>query len=102
MMSAVTDDLVGQLIKTGSNNEMGRWSYTRLLGKHGQHIIIILIYQVCNQQPANCTCLRQVQLATVQHLHNKCPFSEKVEKTIHQGNHFLMTLINKLKNGIGK
>jgi hypothetical protein len=49
-MTAVTDDYVGRVIETGSDREMGRWSYTRLLGKHGRIIVVVSIYQVCNQQ----------------------------------------------------
>jgi exonuclease III len=49
-MTVVTDDYVGQVIKTGSDTEMGRWSFTRLLGMHGQNIILVSVYQVCNQQ----------------------------------------------------
>jgi hypothetical protein len=34
-MTAVTDDYVGRVMEMGSDSEMGRWSYLRLLGKHG-------------------------------------------------------------------
>jgi exonuclease III len=49
-MSVVTDDYVGRVTGSGSDSEMGRWSYHRLLGKHGRKIIVISVYQVCNQQ----------------------------------------------------
>jgi hypothetical protein len=50
MLIAVTNDYVGRIVKTGSNNQMGRWSYTWLLGKQGHQIVIVPAYQVCNQQ----------------------------------------------------
>jgi exonuclease III len=49
-MSVVTDDYVGRIVETGSDSEMGRWSYTRMLGKHGRQIVVVSAYQVCNQQ----------------------------------------------------
>ena len=49
-MSAVTNDFVGRVVETGSDAAMGRWSFTRLLGKHGRHIVMVSVYQVCNQQ----------------------------------------------------
>jgi exonuclease III len=52
-MSIITDDYIGRVIETGRNIEMGRWSYQRLLEKHGQNIILVSLYQVCNQQANN-------------------------------------------------
>ena len=49
-MSAVTDNYIGRVVETGSDSEMGRWSYTRLQCKHGRTIMIVSAYQVCNQQ----------------------------------------------------
>jgi exonuclease III len=49
-MCAVTDDYVGRVVETGSDTAMGRWSFIRLLGKHGRNIIVVSVYQVCNQQ----------------------------------------------------
>jgi hypothetical protein len=49
-MSAVTDDYVGRVVETGSDTEMGRWSFIRMLGKHGRQIILVSAYQVCKQQ----------------------------------------------------
>jgi hypothetical protein len=49
-MSAVTDDYAGRVVKTGSDEEMGRWSYTRMLGRQGREIVVVSAYQVCNQQ----------------------------------------------------
>jgi hypothetical protein len=53
-MTGVTDDYAGRVVETGSDVEMGRWSYTRMLGKNGRSIIIVSACQVCNQQ-ANTT-----------------------------------------------
>jgi hypothetical protein len=50
MMSAVTDDYVGRVMKTGSDLDMGRWSFTHLLGKLGRIIVIVSVYQLCKQQ----------------------------------------------------
>jgi hypothetical protein len=52
-MPVVTDDFVGPVTETGSDIEMGRWSYQRLLGKQGRNIIVVSLYQVCNQQANN-------------------------------------------------
>jgi hypothetical protein len=49
-MTAVTDNYVGRVIETGSDRDMGRWSYTCLLGKHGRIIVVVSVYQVFNQQ----------------------------------------------------
>jgi hypothetical protein len=51
-MCTVTDDYVGRVVKTGSDKEMGRWSFVQLLGKHGRNIMVVSAYQVCNQQAA--------------------------------------------------
>lgn len=37
-MCAVTDNYVGRTIEVGSNKDMGRWSFVRMLGKHGRNI----------------------------------------------------------------
>jgi hypothetical protein len=49
-MTMVSDDYVGRVVESGSDSEMGRWSYVRMLGKHGRHIVVVSVYQVCNQQ----------------------------------------------------
>jgi exonuclease III len=49
-MCAVADDYVGRVVETGSDSEMGRWSFVRLMGKNGLFIVVISVYQVCNQQ----------------------------------------------------
>jgi exonuclease III len=49
-MTAVTDDYVGRVVETGSDKDMGRWSYIRMLGQHGRQIVVVSAYQVCNQQ----------------------------------------------------
>jgi hypothetical protein len=46
----VTDDYVGRVTESGSDLEMGRWSYIRILDKNGRNIIILSAYQVCQQQ----------------------------------------------------
>jgi exonuclease III len=46
-MVAVTDDYVGRVTEIGSDREMGRWSYIRLLGKRGRNIVIASVYNVC-------------------------------------------------------
>jgi hypothetical protein len=48
-MTIATDNYVGRVVETGSDIEMGRWSYQRLLGKNGRKIIVVSVYQVCNQ-----------------------------------------------------
>jgi hypothetical protein len=53
-MCAVTDDYVGRVMESGSDTKMGRWSYIRLLGKYGRQIVVVSVYQVCNQH-ANTT-----------------------------------------------
>ena len=52
-MSAVTDDHSGRVVETGSDRDMGRWSYTRLMGKQGRFIMVVSVYQVCNQQASS-------------------------------------------------
>lgn len=49
-MCAVTDNYVGRVVESGSDKELGRWSFTRVLGKHGRHIVIVSAYQVCDQR----------------------------------------------------
>jgi hypothetical protein len=50
-MSFVTDDYVGRVVKIGSSDkEMSRWSFIRMLGKHGRQIVLVSAYHVCNQQ----------------------------------------------------
>ena len=49
-LSAVSDNYVGRVVETDSDKEMGRWSYTGLLGRNGRNIMIVSAYQVCNQQ----------------------------------------------------
>ena len=49
-MAVVTDDLIGRAVETGNDSNMGYWSFIRLLGKHGCHIVVASVYQVCNQQ----------------------------------------------------
>jgi hypothetical protein len=41
---------MGSVMETGSDRDIGCWSYTRLLGKHGRNIIMCSVYLVCNQQ----------------------------------------------------
>ena len=48
--SIATDNYVGRVVETGSDNEMGRWSFIRMLGKHGRQIVLVSAYQVCNQR----------------------------------------------------
>jgi hypothetical protein len=50
MLCAVTDDYVGRVVKTGSDEDMGRWSYIQILGKNGRQIVNVSANQVCNQQ----------------------------------------------------
>jgi hypothetical protein len=52
-MCAVTDDYIGRVVETGSDTKVGRWSYIHLIGKHGCNIIVVLVYQVCNQLANN-------------------------------------------------
>jgi exonuclease III len=52
-MCAVTDNYVGRTIEVGSDKDMGRWSFVRMLGKHGRNIVVVSVYQVCNQQENN-------------------------------------------------
>jgi hypothetical protein len=49
-MVVATDDYVGRIVETGSDKEMGRWSYIRMLGKDGRNIVIVSAYQVCDQR----------------------------------------------------
>jgi hypothetical protein len=49
-MTAVTDDYVGRVVETGSDKDMGHWSYIRMSGQHGRQIVVVSAYQVCTQQ----------------------------------------------------
>ncbi len=46
-MTAVTDNYVGRVTEIGSDKEMGRWSYVRVLGRRGRNIVIASVYNVC-------------------------------------------------------
>jgi hypothetical protein len=45
----VTDKYRGRVTGTGSNTELGQWSYIEILGKQGRTIILVTIYKVCHQ-----------------------------------------------------
>jgi len=34
----------------GTDAPLGRWTYIELVGKSGKHLIIVLVYQTCNQK----------------------------------------------------
>ena len=51
---AVTDDYVGRAALIGSDPELGRWSFIKLLGKRGRGIIVVSIYKVCQQDSTRC------------------------------------------------
>jgi hypothetical protein len=90
-MSIITDYLLGRVIETGSDTKMGRWSYIRLLGKHGQNFIVGSVYQVCNQQASavgDQTAFTQ-QLSLL-----RCNIKDSSTRKS-----FLTTSKNKLKNG---
>jgi exonuclease III len=49
-MTAVTNDHVGRVVASGSDKEMGRWSWIRMLGKNGRQVVVVSAYQVCAQR----------------------------------------------------
>eukprot|EP00957_Ditylum_brightwellii_P132466 10101794-Ditylum_brightwellii.AAC.1 len=46
MMSLIQSDMVGSVIKSGSN-EHGRWVYSKLAAKDKRVITVIMTYQPC-------------------------------------------------------
>jgi exonuclease III len=72
-MSVVTDDYLGRVVEIGSDPEMGRWSFTCMFGRHGRQIVLVSVYQVCNQQASPVG-------ATTPHLLNKCPYYDGTGK----------------------
>jgi exonuclease III len=49
-MTMVTDKYTGQVKEMGHNIDLGRYSYIKMIRKHGRLIIMVTIYNVCNQQ----------------------------------------------------
>ena len=46
----VTDQYTGRVSAMGRDDELGRWSYSILLGTHGRTIVLVTVYQVCHNQ----------------------------------------------------
>jgi hypothetical protein len=43
------DNFTGRIIETGRDPNFGRWSYFKTAGRNGRTIIVVTIYQVCQQ-----------------------------------------------------
>jgi exonuclease III len=48
-LTMVTDDYTGRVTNIGRDEELGRWSFTAMIGKHGRTILLVTIYKVCNK-----------------------------------------------------
>ncbi len=46
----VTDKYTSTITGMGNDEMLGRWSYVEILGKHGRKIMLVTVYNVCNQQ----------------------------------------------------
>jgi exonuclease III len=51
-MTLVTDNYTSRVKSMGHDSALGRWSYTFMTGRHGRIIILVTVYNVCNQ-PSN-------------------------------------------------
>jgi hypothetical protein len=49
-LTMVTDKYTGRVQSMGQDGIFGRWSYITMIGKQGQLITVVTIYNVCNQQ----------------------------------------------------
>jgi hypothetical protein len=48
-LTMVTDNYTGRVTNMGADEELGWWSYTSMIEKHGLTILLVTIYKVCNQ-----------------------------------------------------
>jgi hypothetical protein len=62
-LTIAVDNFTGRISGSGRDSKYGRWSYFQTRGRHGRTIIIVTIYQVCNQAVASAgtmtACLQQ-------------------------------------------
>jgi hypothetical protein len=62
-LTIAVDNFTGRISKSGRDSKYGRWSYFQTRGRHGRTIIVVTIYQVCNQTVASAgtitACLQQ-------------------------------------------
>jgi hypothetical protein len=62
-LTIAVDNFNGRISKSGRDSKYGRWSYFQTRGRHGRTIIVVTIYQVCNQTVASAgtmtACLQQ-------------------------------------------
>jgi hypothetical protein len=65
VMSIIHGHMVGR-IKSRGNDDLGRWTYVKLLGRSEKVITIISAYQVCNNTRTGTTAYHQQKSALIQ------------------------------------
>jgi hypothetical protein len=52
-LTIAVDDFTGRIFETGRDETYGRWSFFKASGRNGRSIVIVTVYQVCDQAVAS-------------------------------------------------
>jgi hypothetical protein len=52
-LTIAVDNFTGHISSSGCDSKYGRWSYFQTRGQNGRSVMVVTIYQVCNQPVAS-------------------------------------------------